>query len=628
MYPALTHERTHSVQVDGVTQATCGAFGSAVAAITSAAHVADLARLQVRASANAVFFLKKRFAMLCSQGIDLLSSNATHLAAVRRLVAAVDLHARILLKELHTTLSVTSLADLASDDAADLAAVSSSLPSSLCGGKWPNVTFFPSLDHVVSLLQLHLQQHNLAWEAPLAAAQRYASISAVLSRTDGWPRATRRPAAALEELLFSPLIGLTGAEDAAQVSSVKLPLRTSRAPLRFRDLFKVSDSHRNAVKAMLGNLSLQAISRVGKGSLAPWAAWPVRLSVRGVKARVNAAAIIDASVARSIITAPLLARISSSMAHHSSATLHVHTRLVVRLPIDDRVVKLHVVPFPVDFVVVNATDCPGRFDECLLLGGDVLMRELSPEAGGGDPIPGPAAFLLRQQLLSPETVWAPPAYENIARLPLLPASFAPRPSLSGGSSPPFSFVHPGIVYDKEQLDFIRLRVDARQGPIYEAYLKAIGSDMAALTIPHGPPPDGIVDCGPYSLPDWGCNTEGIDGEAALVQALLWVATGNYTFAERSLAIVNEYARRLIVYRGLNAKLHAGTSGVILWGCCDHSPLGILLIAWSVSKWVRTAEILRGTGVAWDPSDVALFTAMLKGVALPFLFDGASRYTGG
>ena len=53
----------------------------------------------------------------------------------------------------------------------------------------------------------------------------------------------------------------------------------------------------------------------------------------------------------------------------------------------------------------------------------------------------------------------------------------------------------------------------------------------------------------------------------------------------------------------------------------------VLAAWSVSKFVRAAEIMRYTGTPWAAQDIAVFTRMLYDVILPHLFDGGPQYNG-
>jgi hypothetical protein len=61
--------------------------------------------------------------------------------------------------------------------------------------------------------------------------------------------------------------------------------------------------------------------------------------------------------------------------------------------------------------------------------------------------------------------------------------------------------------------------------------------LASLTYkPSGPPSSGIIDCGPYSNPNYGCSDEDADGSAAFLQALLFVLTGNPTYANNAILV--------------------------------------------------------------------------------------------
>jgi hypothetical protein len=61
--------------------------------------------------------------------------------------------------------------------------------------------------------------------------------------------------------------------------------------------------------------------------------------------------------------------------------------------------------------------------------------------------------------------------------------------------------------------------------------------IASLTYkPAGPPASGVIDCGPYSNPDYGCSAEDFDGAAAFLQAVLFVLTDNPTYATNAMQV--------------------------------------------------------------------------------------------
>jgi hypothetical protein len=55
--------------------------------------------------------------------------------------------------------------------------------------------------------------------------------------------------------------------------------------------------------------------------------------------------------------------------------------------------------------------------------------------------------------------------------------------------------------------------------------------------PSGPPADGVITCGSYDKPDYGCMAEARDSAAAYLQALLYVLNGTDTYALNSMKVV-------------------------------------------------------------------------------------------
>jgi unsaturated rhamnogalacturonyl hydrolase len=91
-----------------------------------------------------------------------------------------------------------------------------------------------------------------------------------------------------------------------------------------------------------------------------------------------------------------------------------------------------------------------------------------------------------------------------------------------------AFVHPGVMVNGEQLDYVKRMVAAHREPLYSAFPKAQRSPWGALDYtPKGPPEDGHIKCGPVSNPNIGCKDADNDGTAAYTQALLWTIAGNH-----------------------------------------------------------------------------------------------------
>jgi len=167
-----------------------------------------------------------------------------------------------------------------------------------------------------------------------------------------------------------------------------------------------------------------------------------------------------------------------------------------------------------------------------------------------------------------------------------------------------AFQHPGVLVSRSQLNYIKAQVDNRIQPIYSAYQKAFKSRFGSLTYKiQGPPANGIIDCGSFSNPDFGCSAADSDGAAVLTQALLWYITADTRYAQNAIAIMNTYAKNLRSYTNSNAPLQA---------------------AWDSEKWPAAAEIIRYSNASWAESDIVAFQGMLSRVILPMINKGSGN----
>jgi hypothetical protein len=182
-----------------------------------------------------------------------------------------------------------------------------------------------------------------------------------------------------------------------------------------------------------------------------------------------------------------------------------------------------------------------------------------------------------------------------------------------------TWVHPGIVVSQAQLDATRAAYQAGNSIIVSQVNKAMASDYGSLTYTvQGPWPGGINQCGAYSTPNNGCSEADSDSNAAYVQALLWYITGNQTYANNAINIMNTYAS--------NFKGYAGTNGLSCPSGTDCSN-GPLQSGWDSEKWPRAAEIIRwgkpgGNGSGWSSSSITAFSNMLKSIYQPVIQNGS------
>ena len=162
------------------------------------------------------------------------------------------------------------------------------------------------------------------------------------------------------------------------------------------------------------------------------------------------------------------------------------------------------------------------------------------------------------------------------------------------------FIHPGVLVSRRQLDFVKARLAAKADPWRSALVQVQKSPLASLS--YRPQPRATVECGSYSMPDYGCSDEKNDAAAAYTHALLWFYLGSDAHARKSTEILNAWAKVLKSHTNSNAPLQA---------------------AWSASVFVRAAEIMAHTDSSWPSAERKEFSDLLVRAFLPLIKDGSA-----
>ena len=175
------------------------------------------------------------------------------------------------------------------------------------------------------------------------------------------------------------------------------------------------------------------------------------------------------------------------------------------------------------------------------------------------------------------------------------ALLAAAPALAA----PTTWTHPGVFVGAAQLALARSLLSNASSPVSAAFTKALASPYGAKTYaPLGPPADGVIDCGSYSNPDFGCSEEDSDASAAYLQLVLFALTDEAAYAANAVRVLDAYGAGLKRYNNSNAPLQA---------------------AWGASKWVRAAELaMHLPNVGWPAADAARFVATLRSASLPLI----------
>jgi hypothetical protein len=182
----------------------------------------------------------------------------------------------------------------------------------------------------------------------------------------------------------------------------------------------------------------------------------------------------------------------------------------------------------------------------------------------------------------------------------------PPPVDSGATEVPPStgaFKHPGLLWNKTQLDLVRDKVTAGAQPWKAAYDKAMGKYGAAA---YKATPFANVECGSYSNPNNGCSEERNDAVAAYTHALSWYVTRDEAHAKKAIEIMNAWSHTLKTHTNSNAPLQT---------------------AWGGALWPLSGEIIRHSYDGWAAADVAAFSTMLKDVYLASTIKGSGGTNG-
>ncbi|TDU90306.1 alginate lyase [Kribbella voronezhensis] len=183
-----------------------------------------------------------------------------------------------------------------------------------------------------------------------------------------------------------------------------------------------------------------------------------------------------------------------------------------------------------------------------------------------------------------------------------PATAAQQPATAAQQSAavnaPAAFAHPGVGVSRAQLDFVRGKVQVGAQPWTTAFNQAKGSNYASLS--RTPTPRSVVECGPYSNPNYGCTNEREDAIAAYTDALIWYYTRDDRYAQKAIQLMDAWSNTITDHTNSNAPLQT---------------------AWAASSWPKAAEIIKHVYGNWP--NAGRFATMLRTVYLPEIINGSN-----
>ena len=196
----------------------------------------------------------------------------------------------------------------------------------------------------------------------------------------------------------------------------------------------------------------------------------------------------------------------------------------------------------------------------------------------------------------------------------MPSSFSPRLvpggllllSLSllllslpvpGKEEPPGPFLHPGLLHNRAEIDFVRGRIRAGEDPWKTAWEALKAHDLSSLTWKSRAHPH--VERGPYNRPSVGANEMMRDAPASYTHALHWTLSGENEHARKAIEILDDYASVLKSVGHHDARLLVGMTGI---------------------QFLNAAELIRHGEAGWPEESQKRFQEMVRKILYPVIAD--------
>jgi hypothetical protein len=161
---------------------------------------------------------------------------------------------------------------------------------------------------------------------------------------------------------------------------------------------------------------------------------------------------------------------------------------------------------------------------------------------------------------------------------------------------PTSFRHPGIFLTQARLDAFKAATNATTDSVIKIGYQAVLDDPRSESTYAHQALSNVQVVGSAIGPQEARYKN--DAQAAYLNALRWVKTGDTAHRDKAIAILNDWARTFRTY-----SVASGTDSAQVW----------LEAAWMLPVWVSAAEIIRhhNNGEAgWSQADIATFSGFV------------------
>ena len=166
------------------------------------------------------------------------------------------------------------------------------------------------------------------------------------------------------------------------------------------------------------------------------------------------------------------------------------------------------------------------------------------------------------------------------------------------------FIHPGMLHNQAELDFVKEKVQAKEKPWIDSWNQLLKTDISSLD--YESKAIEKVYRGPYEKPDIGAGDMERASGAAYSQAIQWIVTGDSVHALKAIEIFNDYAYTLKFIGDNDAKLLVGMTGTMM---------------------LNAAEIIKHTSSFWTEPDLQQFEKMIREVYYETIKDWFPRANG-
>jgi hypothetical protein len=159
------------------------------------------------------------------------------------------------------------------------------------------------------------------------------------------------------------------------------------------------------------------------------------------------------------------------------------------------------------------------------------------------------------------------------------------------------FVHPGILHNRAEIDFVKGKIRAGEEPWKSTWDSLAQHRFAQLS--WKPKPREHVARGAYNNPDIGASEMMNDAVAAYTHALCWVLRDEQAHAKKAIEILNAYSSTLKSVKAHDARLLVGMTGI---------------------HFINAAELVRHSDAGWAQADQQQSERLLLEVLYPVIAD--------